>query len=216
MENKLIYAENKQKLELLAEKAGISNLKELRTLSEVPQREVLRLLHGLIPKMKLETLVKLAKTLKISIDELVSNFGVESTSIATQSENLDSINELKREYQLLQKQQENLYQDFQKSVLNTIESWLLQWPTAIAVAKQNPQLPASQLIPLVKPLENLLASWGVEAIAPVGTEIPYDPQWHQLMEGTAQPGELVKIRYVGYRQGEKLLYRAKVSPVSNN
>jgi molecular chaperone GrpE (heat shock protein) len=54
----------------------------------------------------------------------------------------------------------------------------------------------------------------VEAIAPVGAEIPYDPQLHQLMEGNPQLGEIVKVRYTGYRQGDKLLYRAKVSPVS--
>jgi hypothetical protein len=36
---------------------------------------------------------------------------------------------------------------------------------------------------------------------------------HQLLEGTAQPGDLVKVRYTGYRQGDKLLYRVKVSPV---
>jgi hypothetical protein len=33
------------------------------------------------------------------------------------------------------------------------------------------------------------------------------------MEGNAQPGDFVKVRYVGYRQGEKLLHRAKVSPL---
>jgi hypothetical protein len=33
------------------------------------------------------------------------------------------------------------------------------------------------------------------------------------MEGNAESGQLVKIRYVSYRQGEKLLDRAKVSPV---
>ncbi|MGB7379946.1 MAG: XRE family transcriptional regulator, partial [Rivularia sp. (in: cyanobacteria)] len=36
---------------------------------------------------------------------------------------------------------------------------------------------------------------------------------HQLIEGNAQPTEKVKVRYTGYRQGDKLLYRAKVSPV---
>ena len=51
------------------------------------------------------------------------------------------------------------------------------------------------------------------AIATVDEELAYDPQDHQLMKGTAQPGELVKVRYVGYKQGDKLLYKAKVSPV---
>ena len=43
--------------------------------------------------------------------------------------------------------------------------------------------------------------------------MPYDPQYHQIIKGTAQVGELVKVRYVGYKQEDKLLHKAKVSPV---
>jgi molecular chaperone GrpE (heat shock protein) len=95
-----------------------------------------------------------------------------------------------------------------------LESWLLQWPTVIHAVEQNPDLPASRLVPLVQPVQNLLEQWGIAAIAPVGAEIPFDPQQHQLMNGTAAPGELVKVRYTGFRRGDTLLYRAKVSPVS--
>jgi molecular chaperone GrpE (heat shock protein) len=59
---------------------------------------------------------------------------------------------------------------------------------------------------------DLVAAWEVEPIGTVGTEVPYDPQNHQLMGGTVQPGESVRVRYVGYRQGDRLLHRAKVSP----
>jgi molecular chaperone GrpE (heat shock protein) len=58
-----------------------------------------------------------------------------------------------------------------------------------------------------------LQHWGIESIAPVGAELPYNPQQHQLIEGTAEAGQSVKVRYTGYRQGDKLLYRAKVSLV---
>ena len=95
-----------------------------------------------------------------------------------------------------------------------MESWLLQWPTAAQKARENQHLAAVKLLPLLRPIEQLLQQWGVEAIAPVGAELPYEPQLHQLMEGTAQPGETVKVRYTGYRQADKLLYRAKVSPIS--
>jgi molecular chaperone GrpE (heat shock protein) len=73
---------------------------------------------------------------------------------------------------------------------------------------------AVKLLPLVRPVQQLLSQWGVEAIASVGAEIPYDPQFHQLIAGTAQPGETVKVRNLGYRQGEKLLHRVKVSAIS--
>jgi len=32
-------------------------------------------------------------------------------------------------------------------------------------------------------MEQLLQQWGLEAIAPVGAELSYDPQLHQLLEG---------------------------------
>jgi hypothetical protein len=54
----------------------------------------------------------------------------------------------------------------------------------------------------------------VSAIAPIGSEHPYDPTIHELMNGTATPGTPVRIRYAGYYHGETLLYRAKVSPVA--
>jgi hypothetical protein len=94
---------------------------------------------------------------------------------------------------------------------------MLQWPTAARAAQQvpisGPALPAARLLPLVRPVEQLLQQWGVEALAPVGEQVPYDPHRHQLMEGSAEPGEPVLVRYTGYRQGDKLLFRAKVSPL---
>jgi molecular chaperone GrpE (heat shock protein) len=127
------------------------------------------------------------------------------------------LEELQREYDRLQaqltQQRQVLWQEFQQTSVQILESLLLQLPTAAYAAQQNPQVPAVKLLPLLRPLEQLLQEWGIEAIAPVGSEVAYDPQWHQLMEGTATVGDLVKIRYTGYRQGETLLYRAKVSPV---
>lgn len=57
---------------------------------------------------------------------------------------------------------------------------------------------------------------GDRAIAPVGSQIPYDPQLHQLKQGTAQPGETVQVTHVGYLQGKRLLYRATVSLVEKS
>jgi molecular chaperone GrpE (heat shock protein) len=141
------------------------------------------------------------------------------TSPSSEIPTPESLDNLKQEYQRLQQQfaeqRETLLQEFQQSSVQVLESWLLQWPTAAYAVTQNDQLPAIRLLPLIKPVEQLLQQWGIDAIASVGDELAYDPQWHQLMSGTVQPGELVRVRYVGYRQGDKLLYRAKVSPVNN-
>lgn len=169
--------------------------------------------------MRVDVLLKLSQTLQISLTELVATFSQEELSGKSNPPSQESEQEtLKREYQRLQTQLEHqrqtLMQEFQQSSLQALESWLLQWPTAAYRAKENPQLPAVNLLPLVRPMEKLLQQWRVEAIAPVGAELAYDPQLHQLLEGTAQPGNLVKVRYTGYRQADKLLYRAKVSPIS--
>lgn len=133
------------------------------------------------------------------------------------STHLDNFHQLKQEYELLQdkleQQEEVLKQEFQQSSLEVLESWLLQWPTAAAAAQKNPQLSAVKLLALVKPVVELLKRWGVENIGSVGEKVPYDPQCHQLLEGNAITGDLVEVRYVGYRQDDRLLYRAKVSPV---
>jgi molecular chaperone GrpE (heat shock protein) len=157
-------------------------------------------------------------TLDNSLNKDNKEINQHSASTNTEKELLQQIAELKIEYErshlALQQQRETLLQEFQSQSLQHLESLLLQWPTAAHKAEENPQLAAIKIVPLVqKPLEKLLQEWGIEAIAPVGAELPYDPQWHQSMAGNLQPGEIIKVRYTGYRQGERLLYRAKVSPV---
>ncbi|MEH2054870.1 MAG: nucleotide exchange factor GrpE [Nostoc sp.] len=212
---------NTQKLQDLMELLGISSFKALSRAAGVSERQLLRLRQGKLEQMRVDVLLKLSPVLQMSLSELVATFStvelLQEKTAPTQ-ELLEEIADLRTEYQRsqlqLEQQREILLQEFQQSTLQLLESLLLQWPTAAQKAQENPQLAAIKIVPLVqKPLEKLLQAWGVEAIAPVGAELPYNPQLHQLMDGTAQPGEKVKIRYTGYLQGEKLLYRAKVSPV---
>jgi molecular chaperone GrpE (heat shock protein) len=211
-----------KKLQDAMQRLGIASFKALSRASGVSERQILRLRRGKLEQMRMDVLLKLSQALQMPLAELVATF---SESSVREEKNLDSelsttreIADLKREYERsllqLEQQRELLLQEFQQSSLQLLESLLLQFPTAAHKAKENPELPAVKIVPLVeKPLERLLQQWGIEAIAPVGAEIPYDPQLHQLMEGNAHIREIVKVRYTGYRQGDKLLYRAKVSPV---
>jgi len=214
-------------LQQLMQRVGVSSLKALSRAAGVSERQLLRLRRGEVEQMRVDTLIKLSQVLQISLSDLVAAFSDKQVdwrkstpreTATVSQELLNEITDFKKEYHRLQteleKQREALLQEFQQSSLQVVESLLLQFPTAAYRAQQDPQLAAVKIVPLVqKPLERLLQHWGVEAIAPVGAEIPYNPQWHQLMEGTVQPGELVKVRYTGYLQGEKLLSRVKVSPV---
>ncbi|OCR02885.1 hypothetical protein BCD67_16550 [Oscillatoriales cyanobacterium USR001] len=198
-------------LEKLMAQAGLSNLKALSQKAGVSELDLIRLRRGLALQTRADTLIKISQALQISLAELLAIFAPDSIELSSKSPSA-----IEKEYRHLQtqmqQQRETLMAEFQQQALQILESWMLQWPTAANKAQANPQLSAMKLLPLVRPVEKLLEAWGVEAIATVGASIPYNPQIHQLIEGTAQPGDLVKVRYNGYRQGEKLLHRVKVSP----
>ncbi len=158
--------------------------------------------------MRLETLLKLADALQISLGELLATFaGIEGKS--------ETSAEIRQEFDRLQaqlaNQREEIAREFQQESLDILESWMLNWSRAAYLATQNPQFPVVTLMRLIEPVEKLLQHWGVEAIAQVGTQVLYDPQQHQLWKGNAEPGQLVTVSHAGYRQGKRLLFRAKVT-----
>lgn len=203
-------------LQCLMQVVGIHSLRGLSKASGVSRWQLEQLRKGQIGQMRMEILVKISEALQISLTELIRQFSDLPIGSFSASP-MPNVQQLQQEYQRLQvqltQQHEQLQQEFQQASLQILESWLLQFPTAAYAAQQNPQVPATRLLPLMRPIEQLLTQWGVEMLEPVGSEILYDPQQHQLMEGSAQPGDRVKVRYTGYRQGDKLLYRAKVSPI---
>jgi DNA-binding Xre family transcriptional regulator len=205
-------------LQQMMQRVGVSSYKTLSQQARVSEKQIRKLRRGEIEQMRVDVLLKLSQALGVSLWELIATFSAIAPNVkVAPHENSPPIAELKREYDRLQaelaKQKQELRKEFQLASLQAIESWLLQWPTAAQKAKENPDLAAVKLLPLVKPIEQLLQQWDVEAIAPVGAEVKYDPQLHQLLSGSAQSGETVIVRYTGYRQGEKLLYRAKVNPM---
>jgi len=77
-------------------------------------------------------------------------------------------------------------------------SWLLQWPAAAHTAQSNPRLPAVRLLPLLRPMEQLLRQWGVQAIAPARQNclmIQATPTLEEMLNQVQR----VKVRYTGYR-----------------
>lgn len=223
---------NQERLQNLMQQVGIADINELSQVAKVSPLQLRRIQQGLILNISVGAIAQVAQALKISVDSLLQTFVPQSfppspAPASNQAQTPDqpvtlspddhALVACRQEYQKLQQEmiqlQHTLQVEFQQASLATIESWLLQWPTAATAVRQNPQLPATRLLALVEPVEQLLKQWNVDPIATVGEELAYDPQHHQLMKGIAQPGELVKVRYVGYKQGDKLLHKAKVSPV---
>ncbi|MBD2060155.1 molecular chaperone GrpE [Oculatella sp. FACHB-28] len=111
----------------------------------------------------------------------------------------------------LQQQKTQLTADFQEATFEQIQTLLTNYPSAQKMAQAKPDLPAKNLIALFTPLENLLQGWGVELIGSAWEQVAYDPQIHQPDEDDVTVGEQVYVRFVGYRQGDRILCPAKVS-----
>ncbi|MBP0014360.1 MAG: helix-turn-helix domain-containing protein [Roseofilum sp. SBFL] len=192
-------------LQPLMEKVGLNSWTALSQSSGVSIKQLRRIRQGKIDDLKMSTLRQLATALHIGAPELLSALG----------QLPDPVTELRQEYDRLQlqlkQQHQELKEGFERESLDQLESWLRYWPIAVAKVEQQANIKPNNLVKLVKPVEHLVQSWGLEAIGAVGDRIPYDPQWHQLTQGRAEPGSLVTVVMPGYRYQQKLLFRAEVS-----
>jgi transcriptional regulator with XRE-family HTH domain len=181
--------------------AGIPSLRSLAQRSGVSRRQVTKLRQGDVQHLSIHDAMQLAQALNVSLPELLHLPPDNSVGLSTQSVQ-----------ELTPRVRSQVLAQFQTDTLNILETLLLQWPTAAHMAQKNPNAPAVKLLPLLKPLAQLLEAWRIETIGTVGQVVPYAPQSHQWIGESAPPAENhpVQVSHVGYRQGEKLLYRAKV------
>jgi transcriptional regulator with XRE-family HTH domain len=196
-------------LQLLMRSVGIKSYKALARSAGTSILTINKIRSGKLGMLSWQTIVNTSNILQISPIEFIELFG--DGSLRSDRQELTALQkEYARLQQQLQQQRETLQAEFQFQSLQVLESYLTYFPTAKHAATKNPDFPATKIFPLVGAIDRLMAQWGVSTIGSVGAEIPYDPQYHQLIEGTANLDELVMVRYVGYLQGNKLLFRAKV------
>ena len=202
----------------LMQRVGVTSFKALSRAARTSERQLLRLRRGEVEEMRVSILLNLSQVLQIPLSELVATFSstvILNAEVEANPEYLALQKEYARSQLQLAEQRQTLWQEFQQSSLQVLESLLINLPTVVHKTQEKPDLPAVTVLRLLQtPIAQLLQQWGVEAIAPVGAELPYNPQLHQLIDGTATVGDTVKVRYTGYRQGDKLLYRAKVSLIN--
>ena len=196
-------------------------LRQLMKIAEIPSFQILNdrtgvsrraidtLRKGNAATLRYADLAKLAEVLQIDLNEFIPKFIIESSS----SISADLRKEYERLQQKLENQKQELRSQFERETIQQLESLLLQLPSAVHAAQTNPNMLAKNILPLLRPLDALLEKWGISKIGAVGIEVIYDPQKHQLIEGSDEidNGDLAIVRYVGYMQGEKLLYRARVA-----
>ncbi len=187
-------------LRKLMARVPISGWQQLSDRTKISLKRLRKLRQGQLDHLRLSELILLSRSLQVSLSDLLAEFGVEFSSESNSSP-VPSLPE------------------FQLTAVKSIESFLTYWPAAAHQVQINPEFPARKLLPLVKPIERLLATWEVVPIDQVGAVVPFNPQQHQAItagvsgeiDAPIQPGEMVTVRYPGYQQGEKLLWRTQVS-----
>ncbi|MCL1476003.1 nucleotide exchange factor GrpE, partial [Argonema antarcticum] len=101
--------------------------------------------------------------------------------------------------------------DERSRTFRQLQTLLINYCSVRAAVLANPQVPASNIVSLFTTLDNLLASWDIEPIGQVWEQVPYNPQLHQADVNDLAEGELVFVRFVGYKDGDRILCAAKVS-----
>ncbi|MBE9156818.1 helix-turn-helix domain-containing protein [Nodosilinea sp. LEGE 06152] len=211
-------------LRSLMAQASLTSYRSLSRASDVPRSAIDTLRRGQVGRLQVSTLQRLSQALGMPLEALVAKFSAplprDVTPQAPASDGLEVISQIKalrqecdRLQTQLATQAETVRQQVQQQAIAQLEPWLVQWPTAVYAAQQKADLPAQKLVPLVRPVEALVRQWGLTPIDLVGAEVPFDPQIHQPKAGNPVPGQPVRVSHVGYRQGDRLLYRAKVSPI---
>lgn len=195
-------ADYSPQLQSLMQTVGLGSYRALARAAGVSRGMVDRLRQGQVGRLPVQTLLSLSQALQVPATDLMTQFGAPVDLPPAKAPSLPSPDPDQERRQI------------QAEALVCLEPWLRQWPTAVAAAQRQPDLPASRLLPLAHPWQELLQRWGVTAIGEVGAELPYDPQIHQPLQGNIAPGQRVRVRYLGYRHGDRLLYRAQVSAVS--
>lgn len=186
----------------LGEKAGLS-------------RYAVRLVRqGDVGKLTVNQLRRLATVLNLNFQEFDRTLSALPIS-ATITTNPTEIEELRQQcFRLreeLQQQKTQLTADFRRATFEQLQTLLTNYPAARKMAEAKPDMPAKNLSALFTPLENLLSSWDFQTIGSAWEQTAYNPQLHQPDAEDITEGELVYIRFVGYREGERILAPAKVS-----
>ncbi|MBW4441193.1 MAG: molecular chaperone GrpE [Plectolyngbya sp. WJT66-NPBG17] len=111
----------------------------------------------------------------------------------------------------LETQSTQTQQDSEIKAFEQIQSLLTQYPSVRRMTETKPDLPARNLIGMFTALDNLIKFWDYQAIGKPWEQVEFDPQLHQGDVADLAPGEAVFVRFIGYRNDDRILIPAKVS-----
>ncbi len=130
----------------------------------------------------------------------------------------DEIGALREEYERLRQQGERERDSAASAGFDALARRLapllsqLATMESMAGGERAPQI--EDVFKLLDILERVLAENGLVRIGGVGEETPFDTRWHQRMGGgEVDDGDMIRVRFTGYRLGETVLLKAMVSRV---
>ncbi len=184
---------------------GLSSWSKLQQQARIGRRSLYHLRQGYLQSLKLSQLQSLAAALEWSLEELLSRFHLIPTDHPSRQGEEEEL-----QYQP-QPSSPEARDQLQRQTFETLQTLLTQYPTARHLAEIRPQLPAKNLTAFFRSLDQLLQTWGIEAIGSPWEAVPFDPVLHHPDTPDLGLGETVYIRFVGYRKGSTILCPAKVS-----
>jgi transcriptional regulator with XRE-family HTH domain len=207
--------------------AQIPSFRELAKRSGLSRYQINKIRRGEWDTLTLAGALRLAQVLQLSLEDLLAWTALEPlpnhhsavSQTAPETPNDRSTESL--DYQHLQhqlhQQTTTLTTQLQRDALHQLESWLRNWPKVVhAIHNDKPDLLAAKILPLLRPLELLLQTWGVEPIGKIGDCLPYSPQEHQPLSPIENSNVLVEIQRPGYRHQGSLLFRAEVRAIESS
>lgn len=172
----------------------------LRRQTGISRRALDHLRQGTIETLQLGHLRSVAAALDWSLDQLLSTLQIQNLeSSASDPPGSASVD------------RQDVILEIQHHTFDRLQTLLTSYPSARQMAQAQPTLPAKNLVALFRPLDTLLSEWRIHPIGSPWDQVPYDPQLHQPDSPEIAAGDPVYIRFVGYRQGERILCPAKVS-----
>ncbi|TVQ44677.1 MAG: hypothetical protein EA365_09785, partial [Gloeocapsa sp. DLM2.Bin57] len=105
----------------------------------------------------------------------------------------------------------NKESEFKKMTFTQLENLLVYYPSICKLIEIKPNVTAKNFLPLFSHLDKLLQNWGYEKLGTPGEEVRYNPEEHQTNDDTIQPGDLVYIRFIGYKYNNQVITLPKVT-----
>ncbi|MGA0200538.1 MAG: helix-turn-helix domain-containing protein, partial [Prochlorotrichaceae cyanobacterium] len=166
------------KLRAQMQVANLTSFRQLAQRSGLSRYQINKIRRGEWESLSFAGAVNLATVLNLSLAELLSWTPFEVVPPPSETNALgDDRQKIALDYQhlenQLQQQAANLRSQFQREVLQQLESWLLNWPKVVhAVQSNKPDLLAAKILPLLRPLDLLLQAWEVDPIGAIGDRLP--------------------------------------------